>query len=342
MDLFAQRRRRGRDCHLRGRGRKATGSRGLATTAALTTLTLCATALYTTSCISVNRPDRDTSQSIAKRTSSLRGDGPRKRILLLPIINESVEKDPVVARTGREALLTGLRLTDNFILLEPQDLPGDVSQLKKDNGYDLDEVARVAYKAGILAILEGRVVEVKIRRSGDDVGLIRKMHAEVQSTVGVRVVSTNNHKEILNEARSATGEGKSFLLPESSSGGLRAPAAVSPDLIRQSLINGFQGTILSITKAVDKLSWKGKIAWTDQDRIYVNAGQITGINVGDLLRVTEEGTDVYDPETGLFIGRAPGRMKGTLEVVSYFGKDGCIAIVHSGSGFKEEDLVDLY
>jgi hypothetical protein len=78
------------------------------------------------------------------------------------------------------------------------------------------------------------------------------------------------------------------------------------------------------------------------ERVYVNAGRLSGLQVGDILKVTEEGDDVYDPDTGRFIGTAPGRLKGTIEVVSYFGKDGAIAVIHSGSGFQENDRVELY
>ena len=35
-------------------------------------------------------------------------------------------------------------------------------------------------------------------------------------------------------------------------------------------------------------------------------------------------------------------MKGTLEVISFFGTDGSIAVIHSGSGFRENDKVELY
>ena len=64
--------------------------------------------------------------------------------------------------------------------------------------------------------------------------------------------------------------------------------------------------------------------------------------MGDILKITEEGDEIFDPDTGIFIGRAPGRMKGTVEVVSYFGRDGSICLIHSGSGFKENDRVELY
>jgi hypothetical protein len=284
------------------------------------------------------RTDEPANGSMAQKLGRLRGEGPRKRILMLPFINDSIEKDPAVARTARESLLAGLRITDNFVILDNSDVPKDLKQFRKDNGYDMEEIAKVAAELGVVAIIEGRILEIKARRSGDDVGLIRSVKAEVQATVGVRVFSAGNNKEILNEVRSASSEAKSHRVMSEGRDSLTS----DPDLIRNSLMSAFQGMILPITKAVDKLNWNGKIALVSGDRVYLNAGRLTGLNVGDILRVSEDGESVYDPDTGVFIGHAPGHMKGTLEVISYFGKDGAIAVVHSGSGFKENDRVELY
>jgi hypothetical protein len=97
-----------------------------------------------------------------------------------------------------------------------------------------------------------------------------------------------------------------------------------------------------IVGAIDKVSWEGRIAAINGDRLYLNVGKISGLQIGDLLKVMEDGDDVYDPESGGHIGRVPGRMKGTLEVISYFGNDGAISIIHSGSGFKENDRIEQY
>ena len=55
-----------------------------------------------------------------------------------------------------------------------------------------------------------------------------------------------------------------------------------------------------------------------------------------------EGQEVYDPETGALIGVSKGQLKGTLEIVDYFGPDGAIAILHSGGSVLEGDFVTLY
>jgi len=76
--------------------------------------------------------------------------------------------------------------------------------------------------------------------------------------------------------------------------------------------------------------------------LYLNVGRTSGLQVGDLLKVMDDGDDIYDPENGSHVGRVPGRLKGTLELISYFGADGSVAVIHSGSGFKENDRVEIY
>ena len=156
--------------------------------------------------------------------------------------------------------------------------------------------------------------------------------------MAVRVFSAANNREIMNEVRTATRQSSTHRVADES----HYNPAADPELIHDALASAFQGMILSITKSIDKINWAGRVALVSGDRIYLNAGRLTGINIGDILRVTDDGEDIYDPNTGVLLGKAPGRMKGTLEVVSYFGKDGCITVVHSGSGFKENDKVEMY
>ena len=78
------------------------------------------------------------------------------------------------------------------------------------------------------------------------------------------------------------------------------------------------------------------------EKIYLNVGRISGVQIGDILKVVEDGSEVYDPEIGYHIGKVSGNTKGTIEVVSYFGQDGAVGVIHSGAGFKENDRVELY
>lgn len=271
---------------------------------------------------------------------ALRNNAPRKRVLILPFINDTIKQDAKITNTGRRALIKSLKFTDNFIVLQNTDLPGDLKNHYKNGRYDMEAIMKMAAPLGITAIVEGRIIEIKVKRWGDEVGIIRNVKAEVESTVGVRVISTMNNREILNDVRTASSISKSSRVFQR--GSRAADLMTDPKLIKDSLRKGFQDMTLGIVKSVDKISWKGKVALVSGNRIYLNAGRMTGINIGEILRVTEDGEDIYDPQTGILIGKGPGRLKGTLEVVSYFGKDGCVSVIHSGSGIRENDNVELY
>jgi hypothetical protein len=192
----------------------------------------------------------------------------------------------------------------------------------------------------VAAVIEGKVMTIKAKRMGDSVGLIRETKAQVSTQVRVRVYAGKNGKEILNEMRSADTEASTTHVAER--GDITRSLTEDPELVRAAIRKAFSGSVSGIIRAVEKLSWEGRVAMINGERVFINAGRLSGLQVGDILKVTDEGDDVYDPDTGRFIGTAPGRLKGTIEVVSYFGKDGSIAVIHSGSGFQENDRVELY
>lgn len=268
-----------------------------------------------------------------------RGDDetPRHRVLVLPFLDEKSDRNKKVANAARQELVRELMRTHQFIVISMDDFPQDPKKfITSDQEYDLPAVARIASNMGIAAVIEGKIMEVKAHSAGDSIGVIRRQRAQVETKTRLRAVAGNG-KEILNEVRSATEEA-------SSTHYLDTPTDVSnePELVRASVRKAFMGGMSGLVRAIEKLNWEGRVAMVSGEKIYINAGRLSGLQPGDILKVTEEGEDVYDPETGKFIGTAPGRMKGTLEVVSYFGKDGAISVIHSGSGFKENDRVEMY
>lgn len=270
-----------------------------------------------------------------------RGDdeSPRHRVLVLPFLDEKADRSKKVADTARQTFIRELLKTRQFIAVALEDFPQDPKKfITTDQEYDMPAIARVASTMGVAAVIEGKVMEVHARNRGDSVGFIRSLKAQVETKTRLRVFAGKNGKEILNEVRSATEETNSTHTGDIPANQL----AEDPDLIRQSVRKAFVGGLPSLVRAIEKLSWEGRIAMVSGEKIYLNAGRLSGLQVGDILKVSEDGEDVYDPDTGRFIGTAPGRLKGTIEVVSYFGKDGAISVIHSGSGFSENDRVELY
>lgn len=293
--------------------------------------------LATISCVTVH----DDHQAPSERLGKLHSDGPRKRVLILPFINDSVEKDPSVAKAGRDALILGLNQTDNFVILDNQDIPKNLNDYLKDGSYNFEEIAKLASQLGVTGIIEGKVKKVRSKLTGDSVGLIRSEKNRVEATLSVRAYSPVQRKEVMSETREGTSSSESHHIADPNATDLPM-GPLDLDLVKEALYSASQGMVLPLIKALDKIAWQARIALVKGDRIYLTAGKLTGLNIGDILRVSGEGDDIFDPATGVLIGHAPGNMKGTLEVISYFGKDGAIALIHSGSNFKENDGVELY
>jgi hypothetical protein len=101
-------------------------------------------------------------------------------------------------------------------------------------------------------------------------------------------------------------------------------------LLRYSVKVAVRRFIPKLVKLGEKLDWTGRVARIIGSKVYVNAGRKSGLNVGDILKVMTEGQEIYDPESGALLGVSKGEVKGTLEVIDYFGPDGAVTILHSG------------
>ena len=269
------------------------------------------------------------------------GDDLRKRIIVLPFLDTELQRSQRVTDVARKVVVDELLATRQFVVVDNSDIPQDVSSFIRENKeYDLFALSRVAADLGVAAVVEGKVLDIRARRTGDPIGVFRKVKARVDVDVQIRVFGAKSAKEIYNTVRRASVEHEVTRVGETAASDQHL--SDDPVLIRAGVRKAVQETVGGIVRATEKLSWEGRVALVRGDRVFVNAGRISGIQVGDLLKVSEDGEEVFDPETGAFIGLAPGRMKGTVEIINYYGKDGAVGIIHSGSGFKENDRVELY
>jgi len=270
--------------------------------------------------------------------SAASASGPRKRLGVLPFLDfggrpESIKNESQVRfieELNREGQLLGFLINRE-----------DMSQCPIQNEqYDLRGCARDSQKFGYQAIVEGKILDFRVRREADSVGLVRKVKTSFEAVLRLRVYSVRGQKEVFNTDKTVTY----------SLDGVRVGERVTadqvlennPQMVEKVIVEGFLEYIPQIQKILSKMNWEGRIAAIQGQKIYLNVGSLSGVQVGDLLRVYEEGPEIYDPEMGTAIGKAPGGVKGTLEIVSYFGNDGAVAVIHSGGGFKENDRVELY
>ncbi len=264
--------------------------------------------------------------------------GPRKRIGILPFLDFSNRPASLkqqsqirfVEELNREGKLAGF-------LVNRTDL-GSCPLTNEE--YDLKTCSRDSQKVGYQALVEGKIVDFKIKRTADSVGVIRKLRTTFEAVLKMRVFSARGQKEVFNTVKTVSYSLDDVRIAERTTEDQFIEN--NPELVEKVIVDGFLEYIAQISKPLSKMNWEGRVARIQGEKIYINVGNVSGVQVGDLLRVYDEGTEVFDPEHGTSIGKAPGRVKGTLEVVSFFGNDGSVAIIHSGGGFQENDRIELY
>lgn len=264
----------------------------------------------------------------------------RRRVLVLPIINLSTYAFPGVEEIAEKELVQTLSATGEVLVLDPKKLAEDLRTFQANDTYDMDKVLPLAKKIGAHSVIVGRIQDLSTRKIGDSVGVFRKIRAEVKTTIDLQMISTKNASSMVNEIKSA--ELQEDITRVAKYSYTDRELYDNPELVKKVVSAAFGKVIFPVLRALRKFSWEGRVALIRGERLFLNAGRMSGLQMGDILRVSDGREKVFDPVTGKYIGKIRGRMKGTLEVISYFGKDGSVTVVHSGSGFEPGDVVEFY
>lgn len=265
----------------------------------------------------------------------------KKKILVLPFLDKDPSSRPESIRDqSREAFIMELVGKSGI-------LPTDINQLKlapekfiKNNEYDLKKMSQELQKQGISSIIEGQILDVRLKSSAEKIGLVRNMISSYEVVVKMRIYNVRTENEVFNTIKTVTLDEKTQRVVERVSSDQFF--ANNPELLKVLIKDAFLDFVPQIQESLVDISWEGRIAAIRGDKIYLNVGRISGVQIGDILKVVEDGSEIYDSEIGYHIGRVRGRTKGTLEIVSYFGQDGSVAVLHSGANFKESDRIEAY
>lgn len=264
---------------------------------------------------------------------------PKKRTLVLTFWNDT----PVRGRFGKfgQNTLKGMLRSDGIVNVVDD---SKVQQTSKDffpakDKLNVEELTKLGRQWAVSLIVVGRISEVLVRKTDDDVGLLRPTKSKSAATLDVRLIDVAAGKEAVIAETVGTASSNSLNVFGES---VEESREAREEIVNLAIENGLTRAMPQLLREIDRVSWRGRVAKILGGKIYINAGRATGLNVGDILKVTTIGADIYDPETGIFLGRTEGEIKGTLELMDYFGEDGSMTRIHSGGNFQEGDLVQLY
>ncbi|MBF0298485.1 MAG: hypothetical protein HQK51_07175 [Oligoflexia bacterium] len=264
----------------------------------------------------------------------------KKKIALLPLFNEGLNGGDDLGITATEEFRQELSRTREFIVEEKDaTIFGSSKEIYSGGGIKLALLSQKAKLSGINFVLFGRILNAKVRDKVDEIGFLRELKSFGDAKIEIKLYDTTSNKEIFSDILDSfiTDNSYNFYFSDP-----KEQLEYRQELLRYLVKVAIRKSIPKIVDASSKLDWTGRVAKIVGNRIYVNAGRKSGVQLGDILKIITEGNEIFDPETGAFLGVSKGEAKGTIEVLDYFGADGSVAILHSGGNISEGDLVQLY
>lgn len=264
--------------------------------------------------------------------------GPKKRVCIVDFVNKSEYGQERLGRSASDILSTELFKSGAFILVEREKLQQLLNEqsLGQTGAVNPATAAKAGELLGCGAIVTGSISQFGVKVLGEDYGVYKKKVQRADCTVDVRVIDTSTGQVLFADSGKGEYEKKATQVL-----GMGQYAGYDETLGQEALRASITKFIDNLIQQLENVEWSGRIAGIQGDRIYLNAGQKTGLKIGDELIITSLGEEIRDPQTGLVIGRAPGPVLGRLRVIAFFGEDGSVATIESGHGFKIGDQVKL-
>lgn len=268
----------------------------------------------------------------------------KKRIWILPFVGPEVVAEglqvPHLTESLYKKLLKSFPSEKSPYLVQTEEDEDTFRSSGLKQMTDPKAVSKALKGSDLAGFLFGKILKVDVKSGGgDEEGLFRKKRYSILVTVSAELFDTAAGRRVAGtEFSDEYHESRSEVFGVTDSQGI-------PDLNERvgQMLPALADKIVAWSSSLaPKLSWYGRVLRIDGGRIYISAGRRTGLMVGDVLKVLESPKDILDSQTGQLMGQAPGRMKGTVKVVQYFGSDGAMAILQSGGGIFPDDRVELY
>ena len=264
--------------------------------------------------------------------------GPKLRVGVVNFQNNTPRKVRGIETAATNILTTMLQETGQFIVIPQQDMKSILDQQKMGASgiVSSNTAAQMGKVLGLNAILTGSITSYAELVEGSNTFLSQSKTQVAKVGVDYRIVDTTTGVQMF----ASNGKGE-FRKKSGGVLGFGSKSSHDTSLKDGALRDALGKAMNKITGQLTGDLWSGRVAQVKGKFVYINAGKLTGMNVGDILSVQELGDEILDPQTGVSLGRAPGVERGMVKIASFFGKDGSVASIVSGGGFKANDLVKL-
>ncbi|MBS3918215.1 MAG: hypothetical protein KG012_04950 [Deltaproteobacteria bacterium] len=255
--------------------------------------------------------------------------GFKKKVAILDFENKTTYQEEKIGEAVAKRLADKLEATQRVVIMDK----AVVSEMLKREGTKFDDltelpVMKQAHRSiGIQAFALGAVTDVSILSSkASETSDEEVSFATAKVEIRLLDASTGNLLK--------TFIGRSPIFGTKETGEYSRSKAVlkAIDFGLEDILEGF-------FRQLDYLDWTTTIAKIEGENLFINAGRLSGLRIGDTLEIYEPGKEIIHPATKISLGWTTGQLKGAMKISELFGVDAAIGKVFQGSGFSPNDVL---
>jgi hypothetical protein len=257
--------------------------------------------------------------------------GFKKKVTILDFENKTTYKDEKIGEAVAKRLSDKLEATqrvvtnDRTFILEMLNREG----FKFESLTDPPVMKRAHQSLGIQAFVSGTVMDVSLLSSKATETSDEEV-AFATAKVEIRLIDAAT----ANLLKTFIGRSPIFSTKETGEYSRSKAVLKAIDFGLDDILEGF-------LRQLDYLDWTTTLAKIEGENLYVNAGRLSGLRIGDNLEIFEPGKEIIHPVTKLSLGWTTGQLKGIIRVTELFGVDAAIGKVIQGNGFSPNDIVKI-
>lgn len=255
--------------------------------------------------------------------------GFRKKVAILDFENKTTYQEEMIGEAVAKRLADKLEATQRVIIMDKAVVSEMLSRegVKFESLNDLSAMKKAHQSLGIQAFALGAVTDVSLLSSkASDTSEEEVSFATAKIEVRLIDASTGNL------LKTFIGRSPIFGTKESGEGSRGKAILKAIDLSLEDILDGF-------FRQLDYLDWTTTIAKIEGENLFINAGRLSGLRVGDTLEIYEPGKEIIHPATKISLGWTTGQLKGIVRISELFGVDAAIGTAVQGAGFSPNDIL---
>ncbi len=255
--------------------------------------------------------------------------GFKKKVAILDFENKTTYQEEMIGEAVAKRLSDKLEATQRVVIMDKVVVSEMLNRegIKFDSLTDPPVMKQVHQSLGIQAFALGTVTDVSILSSK-------------ASETSDEEVSFATAKVEIRFIDASTGNLLKTFIGRSPIFGTKETGEYSRSkAVLKAIDFGLEDILEGLFRQLDYLDWMTTIAKIEGENLFINAGKLSGLRIGDTLEIYEPGKEIIHPATKISLGWTTGQLKGMMKISELFGVDAAIGKVIQGSVFIPNDVL---